>query len=85
MRIEDPSSLSLLGMTSLGRDDPDSSSAHFVGTLGPELPDLSESAYHCDQGGTMPFDRAYAIDWPRCSFMCATSWKSTAHCGIVRP
>jgi len=40
---------------------------------------------HPDQGGTTPLLRAYAIDWPRCSFMCATSWRRTAHPATLLP
>jgi hypothetical protein len=38
-----------------------------------------------DQGGTTPFILAYAIACPRCSFMWAMSWKSTAHSPTSRP
>ena len=40
---------------------------------------------YLDQGGTTLFMRAYAIDWPRCSFMWVTSWSRTAQLATCRP
>ncbi len=44
--------------------------------------DTDGNEFHMDQGGTMPFIRAYDTDCPTCSFMCASSWNSTAQPAI---
>ena len=48
------------------------------------VPQRGPSRY-LDHGGTTPFMRAYAISWPRCSFMCVMSWSSTAQPATSRP